>query len=204
MSSILSFFLSFLLVYKYFALFGIAFIAALILPVPSSTTLVAAGAFAYQGYLNFLSVVGVAFLGNISGDATGYLLSKRYGEELLKKVGFRKLIASRKFKQLEEYFTGNAGPLIFFTRFMTEAGPAVNILAGLAQVPPKKYFPYALSGEFLYVLIFGSVGYYLGSTWENSVGFPRSIAFFMTLLGLLFFLGRMVFMGRMQKRQKCV
>src|SRR3989344_5451402 len=69
-------FLSFLLVYKYAALFAITFVAALILPLPASTTIVAANVFAFQGYLNFPAVFCAALLGNIAGDNLGNFISR--------------------------------------------------------------------------------------------------------------------------------
>ena len=76
-------FLTFLLLYKYMALFAIAFAAAFLPPLPASTTLAAAGAFASQGYFDLTSVLIVGFVANILGDTAGYVIAQQHGEKAL-------------------------------------------------------------------------------------------------------------------------
>ena len=169
--AILDSFIAFLIIYKYIALFLIGYVAALILPVPASTTLVAAGAFSSQGYMNIFVVLSVALAANIAGDATGFLLARRYGEEVLRKIGFRRLLNSRGYHRFKDYILDYPQSVIYFSRFLTEVGPAVNILSGLAKVPYRTYFIFEIFGEISYVFLYGLAGYYLGSRWENNVGF---------------------------------
>lgn len=164
-------FLTFILVYKYAALFGIAFTAAFLIPIPSSTILVAAAAFASQGYFNIYVVLSVALAGNICGDWSGYILARRYGEEVLVKIGFRRILSSKKYKLVQEYILSFPYTVIYFSRFLTELGPAVNILSGLAKVPYRTYLIFEVLGESSYVLLFGLAGYYLGGQWENNLTF---------------------------------
>ena len=177
-------FFSYLLLYKYTALFLIAFAAALILPVPASTMLVAAGAFAYQGYLNIGYILLVALSANIAGDATGYLLARYYGEEVLAKIGFRRFLKSNSYAKFKDYMLEYPQSIIYFSRFLTEIGPAVNLLSGLAKVPYKTYFFFEVLGEACYVLLYGAVGYFLGSQWENNLGFFTKAGFIIFGLGL--------------------
>lgn len=90
MATILSAFLSFLLIYKYIGLFAVALLAALALPLPSSSILAAAGAFSAQGYFNITAVLVVALIGNITGDALGYFIARYCGTTFLKKLGSKK------------------------------------------------------------------------------------------------------------------
>lgn len=183
-TSILGSLLSFLLLYKYAALFVIGYIAALAVPIPSSTTLVAASAFASQGYFSFPLVLLTAFAANVAGDATGYLIARWYGAEFLRKIGLRRVIASKTFAKLEDYILSFPQTVIYFTRFMTEAGPAVNILSGLTKVPYRTYFLFEMLGEASYVLLYGFAGYYLGGEWENNVGFLAKGAMVIVSLGV--------------------
>ena len=113
MTIVLESLLAFILVYKYAALFVITFVAAFFLPLPASTTLVAASAFAFQGYFSFPAVFGIALLGNIAGDNLGFFISKKYGEELLRLIGFKKILTSPNFHMLKEYTKTNTASLIF-------------------------------------------------------------------------------------------
>ena len=182
--------LAFILLYKYLGLFLIAFVAALLLPLPSSTALAAAGAFASQGYLDFTTVILVALAGNIGGDVTGYLLARRFGIPVLSRIGFRRLFATPQYASLARYIADFAPSLVFFTRFMTTVGPTVNILSGVTKVPKKTFFLYDALGETSYVLLYGGAGYALGTQWENNLAFLAEAGLVFALLGVVMILIR--------------
>lgn len=170
MDALIAGFLTFLLLYKYEALFLISFTAAFVLPVPGSTALFIAGALASQGYFNIGAVLAVAFLANIAGDTAGFFLARHYGAAILTAVGFRRLLHSRHYRRVADYVSDFSSSLIFFTRFLTEIGPLVNVLSGMAAVPPATFVSYAVLGEICYVLLFGMGGYLFGMGAANSVG----------------------------------
>lgn len=171
MTTILGAFLSFLLLYKYIGLYIVALLAALALPLPSSSILAAAGAFSAQGYFSITTVLLVALLGNICGDAIGYMVSRYYGTRLLEKIGLHKTLHSKLYLALEGYMHNYSFSLIFFSRFLTGVGPLVNILSGITKVKYLVFFGIGIAGEVTYVLVYGLVGYFLGSEWENNLGF---------------------------------
>jgi membrane protein DedA with SNARE-associated domain len=184
MATILSALLSFLLVYKYIGLFVVAFLAALALPLPASTILAAAGAFAAQGYFSIYTVLGVAFLGNITGDVIGYFVAHRYGVVFLRKIGFEKILASKLYRLLNGYMEHFSYSLIFFSRFLTGVGPLVNILSGITSVRYGVFFGIGVLGEAVYVLLYGLVGYFLGSEWENNASFFFEATGVIVMLGI--------------------
>lgn len=183
-ASILGDLLSFLLLYKYVALFAIGYVAAFALPIPASTTLVAAGGFAAQGYFDISYVLMTAFVANISGDATGYFLARRYGSKVFHSVGLGKVLATSAYKKLENYMRSFPQTVIFVSRFLTEIGPAVSILSGLSRVSIRTFFTVAVLGEIAYVFLYGLTGYYLGSEWENNIGFLWKAAMVIVSLGV--------------------
>jgi membrane-associated protein len=52
---------------------------------PGDTLLLAAGVFAAQGKLSFLTVVLTVIIAAVCGDNLGYYIGKRYGRKLFKK-----------------------------------------------------------------------------------------------------------------------
>lgn len=171
MEAIIDIFLSFLLLYQYTALFLIAFIAALIVPLPSSSMLFAASAFASQGYMNFTLVLLVAYAGNVAGDNVGYFLARRYGKKAVQRIGLHRALQSNKYQVVEGLIQTNPRAIIFFSRFFTGVCPAVNILTGVARVQYHIFLVFDLIGEAAYVLVYGLAGYLLGTQWENSFDF---------------------------------
>ena len=166
MNALVQLILPYLLVYKYGAIFVITLIAALAFPIPPGTLLMASSAFAAQGFLSFFWVVAVGTLGNIVGDNIGYWLARTYGYRVLCKIGFKKMLDSQKYKNIEERIQKRPGFLIFISRFEVFSNLAVNIICGLGQVPYKKYLGFEVLGEFLQVLIYCSIGYIVGDNWQ--------------------------------------
>lgn len=166
MSTLITALLPYVLSYNYIAIFIITVLAALLLPIPPGTLLMASSALAAQGYLSFFWVIVSGILGNIVGDNIGYWLARKYGLKILYKIGFKKILESEKYKRLEDKIKKKSGFLIFITRFEAFSNLAINILAGLSRVPYKKYLLYEISGEILQVLIYCSIGYFVGNDWQ--------------------------------------
>jgi membrane-associated protein len=160
--------LSFVLLYKYFALFLITFAAAFGFPVFSTPVIMAASAFSSQKYLSFSLVYAAALAGNVAGDLLGYFVSRRAGKEIIARIGLKRLLQSRAFAALERNFEIRSASAIFLTRFLiTGLGPAVNFIAGLSSITFQRYFFYEFTGELVYVSLYASLGYIFGSQWRD-------------------------------------
>lgn len=127
----------------------------------------ATSAFAYQGYFDFKLVLLSAIAGNILGDNVGYWLARKYGVTVLSRIGFKKILASDKFKQVERLVRRRPGFILFISRFEVFTNLSVNIIAGLSRVPYRKYVWYVAIGEICQVTLYGSIGYFFGSNWER-------------------------------------
>jgi hypothetical protein len=82
--------LTFVLLYKYVAIFVISFFAALSFPLPSSAVLIASAFFATEGYFNFILVYLIALIANIASDIVAYWLARWYGEKVFFKSRVKK------------------------------------------------------------------------------------------------------------------
>src|ERR1700753_579402 len=123
MNSILATLLSYLLLYKYIAIFLLVVSSAIILPIPENTLLLATGAFASQGYFSFIFAFIVALAANVIGDSIGYILTRKWGNKIIKEHHIKKYASLSK---IDSYIRGNAGMTIFLTRFTGTIGPLVN------------------------------------------------------------------------------
>jgi len=201
-SSLFQSLLSFLLLYKYWSLFAVAFFSSVVLPIPASAALSAAGGFASQGYLNIYAVLGVTLFGSICGDMLDFVLARKYGEKILERIVFFKhLIKSKSYNKVENYITEFAPSLIFFSRFLTELSPATNILAGLTKkISYKYFFLFALIGEATYTLLYGLIGFYLGDQWQNNIYFILKFGVIIISIGVILNLVQ-VLLYRKRKKQ---
>ena len=190
MNFIVQIILPYLLLYKYWAIFTITLVAALAFPIPPGTLLMASAAFASQGYFSFSLVVFFGALGNIVGDNIGYFLARAYGKKVLYRIGFRKVLDSQKYKNIEERIRRKPNFLIFISRFEVFSNLAVNIICGLSGLSYKKYIVFEVLGEICQVFIYCAIGYIVG---DNCVTISGIITKFIILIILVVVLFVVVF-----------
>lgn len=185
----LNLFLSYLLIYKYAILFSVVFLTSLGLPLPATALIVAAGAFAAQGYFDFWGILACVFVASVLGDISGYFISRRYGKRILMWVGFKSILSSSNFLALEKIFKNRSISAIFYSRFLlTHLWPSINILSGLSKIPWTKFITYDVIGEILYAVIFTSLGYIFANQWEMISSISQDIISILVLSVLLLIL----------------
>ena len=163
--SILSTLLPYVLLYKYLGIFVITFLGAIALPLPSGSVVMAAAAFAVQGYMNFYLVVFVGILGNMAGDNAGYWLVRLFGLKIMKKIGLARFFPEERLHYARTKLEQHPILSIYFSRFFTAIAPAVNVVAGFTELAYSKFLLFEALGEITEVSLFGIVGYIFGNNW---------------------------------------
>jgi len=174
MPSLLASLLSFILLYKYAALFLITFLSALAVPLPSGAIIVAAFVFAGQGYMNTAGVVATATVGNILGDVVGFALARRYGREFMERIGLKRILHAPFIERLERRVAKHPFVAVFLTRLTTSITPAANLLAGFAKVGWPSFIIADIIGQgaetalnFFYGRVFGETWTFVGPITEK-------------------------------------
>ncbi len=167
MISVLSFLLSLLLLYKYWALSVAVFLAAIIVPIPVNTLLLASGAFASQGYLNFFLALFVVVVANVIGDSIDFFLARKYGRPILHKMHVK---IPANFEHLEHFVNRYPRPTIFFTRFVGTIEPLTSLLCGFIGVSFRKFLTYDILGNLVSDGIVLYAGYFLSVHWQDFTG----------------------------------
>lgn len=166
MNIFLSSFLSFILLYKYWALFLIIFSSSFLLPLPANTILLAMGAFASQGYTNVFIVLFLSIGTNVLADCFGFFLTYKYGKVVMDKLMKR---WDGAFLRIERYLRTYAFGTVFLTRIVGPFAPYVNFLSGLIGVPFLRFFIADILGNSIGISFFVIAGYILGNYWEKFV-----------------------------------
>ena len=193
MDALLQSLLTYVLLYKYAAIFVILFLGALPSPVPSATALIASFVFAEQGYLNPVFVALAGFAGYVSGDVLGFWLTRAYGRKLLERLGLGRLLRTETVKRLEASVDGHPITTVFWSRFATAISPAVNILAGLAQMPIRTFILIDIVGNIFQVAANFALGWFFNNDWTYLVDLVGSIGatlFILLLLAIALFWSR--------------
>ena len=159
--------LSFLLLYKYVALFVCVFAVAIVVPLPINALLLATGAFASFGYFNLFISIAVAIFANVLGDVIDYALARRYGPRVFEKF---KVKRHYYFERLEHGVRTNAGLTVFITRFVGPLDLLVSLFAGSIGVSAVTFVFFDFLGNGLSNIIVLGVGYLAGNYWQNYSG----------------------------------
>lgn len=160
----------------------IVFIGGLGIPLPCTVLVIAAGAFARQGYLPWHTIALISIVSVVIGDSLSYSLGYYASGHVLKRFSGKPqwLEAEKSFKKW--------GPLsIFFSRFLVTAiALPVNLLSGTTRYPFRKFFLYDVLGEVVWIFGYGGLGYLFGGQWEVVSEFLSN--FGGLVLGMLFFI----------------
>lgn len=159
--------LTILSAYHYWALLIIVFFAASFNIMPASSALIAAGSLVAWGRLDYSLIFFFGLAGSVAGDLLAYSLAFIYGQDILIRLGFKRLLKSNKFQQIVGAFTANSARTIFVSRFfLTSFGPVINLIAGLARTDFKKFIICSLFGQIIYIVLLTGVGYLGAYHWQ--------------------------------------
>ncbi len=133
--------------YGYLAVGGLVFLEDFGIPVPGETVLITAAVFAGLGHLNILIVLLVGILGAISGDSIGFSIGYFGGHTLIDKYGKYIFLTHEKYIKIEKLFI--------------EGLRQINgIIAGLSEMPFKKFILFNSLGAILWVSLWSGIGYF--------------------------------------------
>ncbi len=161
---LVSSFTSYLIAYKYLALFVIVFSGSFIVPVPLNEIILVAGAFASAGKMNIIAIIVISFFTNVAADVFAYFLAYHYGDAVFHVLRIRK---DAGFFKVKKYLENYAYGTIYFCKIIGPFGPLVNFVSGLIEIPFWKFLIFDILGNLTDVLFFALAGYLVGNYWQK-------------------------------------
>ncbi len=180
---------SFLLLYKYVALFIIIFVGNIIFLIPSNIFILMAGVFSGTAYFNFYWSLLIIVIGNSAGDYLIYTLTKKNSAWLGCRLRNKK---APYFQRLENFMKSAAGRTIIISRVTGAFSIIVNFLAGISKISWWKFLFYDVVGNFLVTLILMYIGFVVGGTWEQASDTVNTVGSIVGVLMLAFFVYKAV------------
>jgi membrane-associated protein len=157
----------------------VLFIGAAGAPLPTTLTVIAVGAFCNQGLFSWPEVALIGWVGAIAGDSISYAMGYYARERIL-----RRFSGTSAWTRGERSFQRWGGMSIFLTRFLVTAiAIPVNLIAGTGDFPYRRFLIYDITGEAIWILGFGYLGYLFGNDWQVVSDFITNFAGL--LLGLV-------------------
>lgn len=147
-----------LLRYGYAILFLAVFVEGFGIPAPGQTLLMAASIDAARGRLNVGWVLGLALLAAATGNGVGYVIGRWGGHPLLKRLG----VHEGRLTRIEGRFARNGAALLLVARFFEGLRQLNGIVAGLLEMPWRKFALWNSLGGLLWTAVWGLGVYFLG------------------------------------------
>lgn len=198
MDSITELFLTWVITYGEPALALTLFLAAFGLPLPATFFVLAAGAFARQGVIDWYIALPLGLLAAVLGDSLSYGVG-RFANGWVQK----RFANSSTWQSAQEKFDKRGGQAIYLTRFLlTPLAIPTNLIAGGSGYPFLRFLLYDAAGEGTWLLLYGGVGYVFASQWEMLNDLISD--FSGLLVGILFFAGGIYLLIRRQRQRQAI
>jgi len=145
--------------YGLWLLFGVGVLAAIGLPLPSTLTVMAVGAFVAGGDMTALPSYLTALGAAITGDQIGYFIGYFGGNAVENRLA-KKPSRARRIDQSKTLMRRWGGIGVFLSRWLVAPiGPLINILTGASEMRWLRFSLWDLAGEIIWVSIYIGLGY---------------------------------------------
>ena len=141
---------------------GALLLGALGFPLPGTLLVIAAGAFIRQEILDLYTTPVLALVGVMTGDVVVYAVGRFARPWIDRHFG-----QSPSWQKAKKAFERRGGIAIYLTRWLlTPLAVPTNLIAGGSGYPFVKFLIFDIAGELTWILVYGGVGYAVGSQWE--------------------------------------
>ncbi|MCU0906463.1 MAG: VTT domain-containing protein [Rhodobacteraceae bacterium] len=135
------------------------FLSCLALPIPASLVMLAGGAFAATGDIGLWQAALGALAGAVAGDHLGFLAARGaagpFGHWMRRNPARRAAL-----RRAARFLTRRGGVAVFLSRWLVSPlGPWVNVAAGLSAMPLRRFTPWDVAGEAVWVGLYVGAGY---------------------------------------------
>ena len=134
---------------------------------PGDSLLFTVGAVAGAGetgaaHLNFVAVNLVLILAALLGDSTGYFLGRKTGARIFSRADSR-LFKQEHVARTKKFYERHGGKTIVYARFVPIIRTFSAFMAGVMEMPYRRFIPYSVCGGIGWVVVMTTLGYQLGS-----------------------------------------
>jgi membrane protein DedA with SNARE-associated domain len=173
--------ISWLLHFKYLALFPLAVIEGPIITIIT-------GLFASLGYLNFFLAYIIIVAGDLTGDTLHYLAGRFGGRSFIDRWG--KYIGADKeqVKKLEGQFAKRGDQLLFIGKMLHGLGGAFLVAAGIIKMPFNKFLFSNMLATLVKSMLLLIIGFYFGQAFRLIDSYLEKIALISVGLAIFLFL----------------
>jgi membrane protein DedA with SNARE-associated domain len=188
----------------FIAVYGVWLVAAFIaletvgFPLPAEAALMAAAVFAAHTHdFNIWSLIVVAILAAIAGNAAGFWIGRRFGQHLLMHYGQRVGLTAQRIGIGEWLFRRYGGRFVFAARFLPFLRNMAAVLAGANAMPAPVFYLASSAAAAVWALLYGLGCYHLGRAFAD-IATPAAVVLGAVAVAVIFGLPALIL--RYEKR----
>jgi membrane protein DedA with SNARE-associated domain len=159
--------IEFLLHHGYVLLLGWVFAEQVGLPLPSMPLLLAAGALAGTGHLNFFASLFYVVLAAVAADSIWYQLGRRKGIKILQLLCKISLQPDSCVRRTEGIFAKQGARSLMLAKFLPGLSTVAPPLAGIFHMRARRFLFYDALGSLLWAGTFLGIGYVFSAQIER-------------------------------------
>jgi membrane protein DedA with SNARE-associated domain len=160
----------------YLIIFVIAFLDSMIPVVPSETMVILGGVAAGQGDLVLPLVILCGAAGAFTGDTCTYLIGRRYGPWVERKL-FSKPKSQARLKWASHQLETRGGSLLLTARFVPAGRTVVTFTSGVTKQPFHRFVLFVLIAGTAWAVYAAMLGFIGGKTFADNHFVAFAVAF---------------------------
>ena len=167
--------------YGYLAVGALILLEDFGLPSPGETMLVAAAVYAGAGQLDISAIGAIGFVAAVLGDNIGFAIGHFGGRRLAVRFGRYVLLPPERLERAERFLTRHGGKVVTAARFIEGLRQANGIIAGITDMPWRRFVAFNALGAALWVGLWTSMGYLAGNHLTTIYGTARRYEIYLAI-----------------------
>jgi membrane protein DedA with SNARE-associated domain len=163
--------LQFVLEHGYSILFGVLFAHQLGFPLPGPLFLLAAGALAAAGKLNFLVVLGLAVVAIVLADWPWYEAGRRWGDRVVHFIHRLTRDPDYHDRKAKKTFARYGPPILLVSKFVPGLDAVAPPLAGTSRTSRVRFLTFDAAGAALYSSAYAGLGYVFSDDLDRAAAY---------------------------------
>jgi membrane-associated protein len=157
---------------------------AMVFFLPGDSLLVTAGVYAAKGTLDIFLLNIILIPCAIIGDATSYWIGAKSGPKIFNKPRSR-LFRPEHVQAAHRFYEKHGGKAIIIARFMPLVRTFVPVIAGVAQMPYRRFATFNIIGGAGWVLSMTLLGYTVGTAFPAVTQHMEKVIVIVVFLSIL-------------------
>jgi membrane protein DedA with SNARE-associated domain/rhodanese-related sulfurtransferase len=168
-------FIGMIVEHGYWIVLGVAFVDQFGAPIPAIGILLAAGAVAGEGQLNFAGILAMAWAGTIAGDAALHQAGRWRGGPVMRSLCSFSLAPDTCVRKTETSFERLGWKALVIAKFVPGLALFASPVAGALRMPFGPFLLFAGIGSLLYNLAVIGLGFAFHQQLDRVVGWFRAL-----------------------------